>query len=916
MKLPFSSVFAALFVLAVTVADALASPPLELDTPAIDAVVLTAATSAPVITVPPTAQSVLVGTTVVFSVTATGSPDPTYQWQRNYVDIPGANEATLTIPNAQGAAVGFYRVRVSNSIGTVTSSNVSLAVSSEASAPVFTTHPQPLAVLAGSTAVFTVTVAGTPTPTYRWQKDLVDIAGATLPTLSLPNVQALAAGSYRVIATNPSGSATSNAAVLTVNAAPPLPTITGQPMTQTAIVGASVTIYVTAVGGTPALTYQWQKDGVEIPGATTFSLALANLQLDATGTYRVVVTNRTGSVTSDAAVLTVNEPPAIVEQPVPQSVGVGGEATFTVTATGTPAPTFQWKKGDAPIPGATQASLSLSNVQTGDAGIYRVVVTNVVGSVTSAAAALTIGNQPVIHTQPNDITVMVGTSVGFEVFALGIPAPTYQWYLNGQAVAGLTGPRFPAFVTEGYHNGATFHCVATNSAGATASRTATLTVWIPAAPVVTTQPADLLGDIGTIADFTVAATGEPAPTYQWYLNGAIAAGHTAPRFGPFTLAAYHNGYTFACVVTNAYGTTTSHTATLTVGSPVPPVIVNQPQSLGGVVGQTGAVGVEATGAWSYQWFKGGATVAGATAATLTFANLEPTDAGIYDVTATGASGETLSAPVVVGVVPAAGARTAGQVATRAEWQDLQHANGVICDQFLLTGAAGTITADAGQVARLSYLDENESIVQVELSGAGAITVVLARASGPLAPALYNQPGIQYMKGKATVILSGADATTHFTIYSVGTATNPGVTRPDVAYAGWADVAAAGIVSTDGKLGGIHQGNVAYAATAGLTGIYAPSVTAVGGLGVVHSITADGAAFPYLYFGTGGTVVVRIAGSALAQPSGDGILVGGLAQVQMGAGQDSCGRAAPARAIQGRLVDDADADVTSALVVNP
>ncbi len=916
MKLPFSSVFAALFLLAVTVADALASPPLGLDAPAPDSVSLTAATSAPVITVPPMSQSVIVGTTVVFSVTATGSPAPTYQWQRNYIDIAGATEATLTIPNAQGAAVGFYRVRVANSVGTVTSDNVALAVSSSPSAPVFTTHPQPLTVLAGSTAEFTVKVSGTPTPAYQWQKDLVDIAGATHPTLILPNVQAVAAGSYRVIATNPSGTATSTAAVLTVNAAPPLPTITGQPMTQTAIVGGSVTIYVTAVGGTPALTYQWQKDGVEIPGATTFALALANLQLEATGSYRVVVTNRTGSVTSDAAVLTVNAPPAILEQPAPQSVGVGGEASFTVTATGTPAPTYQWKKGDAPILGATQASLSLSNVQTGDAGSYRVVVTNVVGSVTSAAATLTIGNQPVIHTQPNDVTVMVGTSVGFEVFALGIPAPTYQWYLNGQAVVGQTGARFPAFITEGYHNGATFSCVATNSAGSTASRTATLTVWVPAAPVVTAQPADLLRDIGTTADFAIVATGVPAPTYQWYLNGAIAPGHTAPRFGAFPVSGYQNGYTFACVVTNAYGTTTSHTATLTVGSPLPPVIVNQPQSLGGVVGQAGSVGVEATGAWSYQWFKGGASVTGATAATLTFANLGSADAGIYDVMATGASGEVLSAPVVVGVVPAAGVRTAGAVATRPEWQDIQHVGGLICDQFLLTGPAGTFTADPGQVARLSYLDENESIVQVELSGAGALTVVLARASGPLAPALYNQPGIEYMKGKATIILAGADATTHFTIYSVGTATNPGVTRPDVAYAGWADVAAAGIVSTDGKLAGIHQGNVAYGATAGLTGLYAPDVTAVGGLVVVHSIAADGAAFPYLYFGAEGTVVVKIAGSALAQPTGDGILVGGLAQVQMGAGQDSCGRAAPARAIQGRLVDDSDTDVTASLVVNP
>ena len=255
-----------------------------------------------------------------------------------------------------------------------------------------------------------------------------------------------------------------------------------------------------------------------------------------------------------------------------------------------------------------------------------------------------------------------------------------------------------------------------------------------------------------------------------------------------------------------------------------------------------------------------------------------------------------SAPVVVGIIPASGARISGSVSTRNEWQDIHHPNGTTYDQFLLTGAAGTFTADPEQIARLSFLDGNDSIVQVEMSGAGAVTVVLAGATGPLAPSLYNQTGIEYMKGKATVILSGANATTHFSIYSVGTVTNPGATRPDAPYAGWADVAAAGIVSAEGRLGGIHQGNVSYSSATGYTGIYAPTITSVGGLVVIHGIAASGSAQPYLFFGSGGATEVKIAGSALAQPNADSITVNGLTQVQMGEGQDSCGKAAPAQAI--------------------
>ena len=208
-------------------------------------------------------------------------------------------------------------------------------------------------------------------------------------------------------------------------------------------------------------------------------------------------------------------------------------------------------------------------------------------------------------------------------------------------------------------------------------------------------------------------------------------------------------------------------------------------------------------------------------------------------------------------------RTAGAVETRPEWQGIVHPNGNIYDQFLLTGAAGTITTEAGKIARISFLDEDSDIVQVELSGAGAVTVCLANATGPQAPLLYNQSGVEYMQGKPTVILVGADATTHMSIYSVGRLNNPGVTLPDIPYDGWSDVGALGIVCPSGTMGGLYLGNVAFGTSAGPTGIVARTVKNIGTVRL-HDITASGTALPFLRFASEGQIQATLTGGSLMQ----------------------------------------------------
>src|SRR5580704_4399513 len=131
------------------------------------------------------------------------------------------------------------------------------------------------------------------------------------------------------------------------------------PVSQSVSVGQSVNFVVVATGSAP-LSYQWQKTGVNISGATSNSYTTPAAATGDNGArFTVVVSNSAGSATSNAAILTVtstqqgNTAPQIIMQPSSQTVTAGQSATFTVVATGSPTLTYQWQKNGANIAGAT-----------------------------------------------------------------------------------------------------------------------------------------------------------------------------------------------------------------------------------------------------------------------------------------------------------------------------------------------------------------------------------------------------------------------------------------------------------------------------------------------------------------------------------------------------------------------------------
>jgi RHS repeat-associated protein len=155
--------------------------------------------------------------------------------------------------------------------------------------------------------------------------------------------------------------------------------------------GNQATFTVTATGTAP-LSYQWQKNGVNISLATSaiYTTSATNSG-DNGSTFDVVVSNTIGSVTSNTVTLTVSSGPSIATQPSNQTVSEGNQATFTVTATGAAPLSYQWQKNGVNISLATSASYTTPPTTNADNGsIFDVVVTNTIGSVTSSAVTLTV----------------------------------------------------------------------------------------------------------------------------------------------------------------------------------------------------------------------------------------------------------------------------------------------------------------------------------------------------------------------------------------------------------------------------------------------------------------------------------------------------------------------------------------------
>lgn len=590
----------------------------------------------PSIVAQPQSQAVAAGMPATFSVIATNATS--YIWRKDGL-LVGPNSPTYTIPFVTTANAGNYTVVVSSAGGSVTSS---VAVLTVISPPYFTLQPKSANTNIGASVTFSAAVGGTPPIGLQWRKDGVNIPYATLSTYTIANVQVGDTGVYSVYANNAAGGLTSSNAILNVGIRP---IITAWSGSLTVTQGNSASFSVSATG-TP-LSYFWSKNGVRIAGATSTSYSIPSTVGTNSGNYSVIVSNALG-IAATNALLTVLVPVSIVEEPTSRLVGEGSNTTFSVTALGT-SPAYQWYKNSGLIAGATDSAYTLNSVQFSDAAGYSVVVSNILNSVTSQVASLTVTQYPPeIVMQPTNLSVAVSNNALFTVGTTGTTL-TYQWFKDVTNLLAATTPEL-LLTNVGFADAGGYSVVVANPLGSATSVVATLTVGC--APEIVTQPTNQAVPVGSNAAFSIVASGTEPLSYQWRKEEADLPGQTGTALQLSAVTATNAG-SYSVLVTSPFGAITSAVATLTVQ--FPPQITQDP--VGGLqpAGSNFTFAVTATGTepLSYQWQKNGEDLLGATATNYVATSLAAVDSGSYAVVVSNFLGSVTSsvAVLIVGYPP-------------------------------------------------------------------------------------------------------------------------------------------------------------------------------------------------------------------------------------------------------------------------
>ena len=662
----------------------------------------------PVIATSPASLTKVAGTTAVFTVSATGSPTLAYQWRKggnnltNTANITGATSATLTIANVQAADAATYDVVVANpTLPNATSAGATLTVTP--AAPTIILPPTTQTAVVGNLTTFTVAATGTAPFTYQWRKGGTlltngvtgtgaTLAGATTATLTVTNTQLADAGNFNVVVSNGlNPEATSAVAILTVSAVASPSTVawnfgagagteSGAP---TSGLPADVTGGTVTSGnnnGTTTLV-------TAVSVSNTYSGFSAGNNAGAAARIGALNTATAGSAFFEFTLTpTANKPLSVSAftfgtrststGPQAYSIFSNADNYTTAVATGTLSANSVWALQSpvfTAVTGTTGAALTFRIYGHSGAGSPAVNTANwriddLKVTLTTAANAPLI--PAVTATTPAAATAVAGKIPITVTFNQSVAVAT-GWFtinsaLNGGIAATVTGGpttyTFTPPVNFADNDTVTVTIVAaqitdtaTNTLHPAANTVFTFTTGAAIAPTIATAPTAQTANAGTRATFTVVASGTAPLTYQWRKNAMNIAGNdsanTATLILPNVQANDDAGYDV--VVTNPVRAVISSLARLTVNpTATAPVFTRQPGNVVALAGRSAAFTVVATGspAPTYQWFKHGIALSGATTATLTLTNVTTADVDNYAVTVTNSAGTVTSSTVTLRVI--------------------------------------------------------------------------------------------------------------------------------------------------------------------------------------------------------------------------------------------------------------------------
>ena len=588
------------------------------------------AASSPTVTLHPQSITAYSGKSVKFSVKAQGSGTLRYQW---YYKKDGASDwslwkghTTATTYADVNSSWNMMQVRckVSDSSGSTYSNAAVIKVDQPL---VILTQPKNVTVKVNDSVKFSVTAQGKGQLKYQWYykkdgaSDWSVWKGRTSASTTAKANSTWNRMSVRCKVSDDAGSTYSSAAVITVNQ--PL-TIVTQPQSVSAKENSSVKFTVQAQGK-GQLKYQWY---YMKSGASTWSVWKGHTSASTSGKanvswnlmkVRCKVSDDSGkSVYSSAAVVNIELPLRITTQPKNVTVKPNGKVTFSVKASGTGTPKYQWyyKKDGATDwsvwSGRTSASLEATANATWNMMQVYCKVSDASGSVDSSVAVITVDQPLTVLTQPKNITVKSGSDAEFSVTARGKGTLKYQWYYkkDGQsqwtAWSGYTTASISAEAASDW-NMMQVRCKISDASGSSIySSAAVVTVNQPL--VVVNQPQDTNAKTNQTVNITVKAQGTGAIQYQWYYkklgasDWSVWKSQTKATVNAVANDSW-NGMQVYCKIKDASGASVnSKTASIWITGKLK--ITSQPSGVIVKIGDTAVFKVEATceNSLSYQWY--------------------------------------------------------------------------------------------------------------------------------------------------------------------------------------------------------------------------------------------------------------------------------------------------------------------------
>ncbi|GGD22409.1 T9SS type B sorting domain-containing protein [Flavobacterium orientale] len=556
-----------------------------------------------------TAVEILIPGTTLQINGITNAINPTFQWKKNGVNIPGATSINYTANDA-----GIYSLTVTETQGCSLTTTVSVEVIFPNSFEVVIASAGDYQQCISTEILLNIVQFDAFTNngvvsllnnnygySYQWFKNNQPISGATATTLTVN--QTTGNGTYHLVTTIPgiATPVTSNSIIISLGGSNPAV------ITQTgAYCNSTTTVTFNSNYTGTQYTYQWYRNGNPISGATSASYAT-----NQEGNYYVIVTNggcpltsNTILVSSTSGTITINNPAFDIILP--------GEEKILTTTTSLSQPTYQWYRNNILISGATSSSYTA----TLD-GIYKVVATQGTGCALQAEASVTLG-------YPDSFNLTINVAAGYQncvstTTSLAInsfvaqtsqgnsnvnpanPNYSYQWLFNGVAIPGATSITYP--ITNASQNGTYQLTVNLPNFGTISSNNVAVALAITA-PVVTVQGSLCGGNsVQLISSETNAIY-----SYNWYKNGVIIAGANQPTYTTFETGAYHlvlSQSSCSASSNSVFIEESSITATLNVSS-TEVIIPGQTRTL---TVTTNAINP------TFQWYRNNIIINGATAST-------------------------------------------------------------------------------------------------------------------------------------------------------------------------------------------------------------------------------------------------------------------------------------------------------------